>query len=124
MGEKNPIFFTKPLQKFKKKHHFTQALYFVYEAGVLIATQYADFWTDTTLPAKDLMDVSEHFDGIVGHAIKSFTYDHRTVVKGTMHYGQPITTIEMDSGRKTKFSTNFGEVEEKDRAAYFEFLDV
>lgn len=124
MGEKHPTFFAKLLQKFKKKHYFTRALYFVYDDGVLITTQYADFWTDTTLPIKDLMDVSEYFEGIVGHAIKSFTYAHRTVVKGTTHYGQPITTIEMDSGRKVRFSINFGEVEEKDRAAYFEFLDV
>lgn len=123
MGEKSPTSFAKLLQKFKKKHYFTRVLYFVYDDGVLITTQYADFWTDTTLPTKDLMDVSEHFEGIVGHAIKSFAYDHRTVVKGTTHYGQPITTIEMDSGRKVRFSINFGEVEEKDRAAYYEILD-
>lgn len=124
MGEQNPSFFAKFLQKFKKKHYFTQTLYFVYDDGVLITTQYADFWTDTTLPTKDLLDVSEHFEGIVGHAIKSFTFDHRTVVKGTTHYGQPITTIEMDSGRKIRFSINFGEVKEEDRAAFYELLDT
>lgn len=120
----NPAFFSMDLPGFKKNNCYTQTLYFVYNGGVLISTQYADFWTDTLLPAIDFIDVSEHFDGIVGNTIKGFTYDHRSVVKGTTHYSQPITTIEMDSGHKVRFSINLGEVKNKDRAAYFELLDV
>ena len=119
---KNPTFFSLDLPKFKKENCFTQTLYFIYESGVLIATSYSDFWTNTDLPDCDLVDVSEHFDGIVGNIIRDFTFDHRSVVKGMTHYGQAITTIEMNNGRKVRFSTNFGEVAKKNRAAYFEIL--
>lgn len=81
-----------------------------------------DFWTDTILPTGNPTDVSEHFDGIVGHTIKGFAFDHRTIRKGTTYYGQPITTIEMDSGHKIRFSINFGEVKEEDRAAFYELI--
>lgn len=121
-NSKDPIFFAMDLPEFKKANCYSQTLYFVYDGGVLISTQYADFWTDTNLPTVDLIDVSDHFNGIVGHIFKGFTFDHRSVVKGTTHYGQPITTIEMDSGHKVKFSTNFGEVNKEERAAYYELL--
>lgn len=120
----NPTFFAMDLPEFKKENCYTQTLYFVYDGGVLISTQYADFWTDTILPNIDLVDVSDHFNGIVGNIIKGFTFDHRSVVKGTTHYGQPITTIEMDSGQKVSFSINFGEVKKEDRAAFYELLDA
>lgn len=42
--------------------------------------------------------------------------------KGIKHYGQPITTIEMDSGCKVRFSVNFGQVKEEERADFFERL--
>lgn len=118
----NPTFFSMNLPEFKRDNCYTKTLYFVYDGGVLISTQYADFWTDTILPTVDLVDVSEHFDGIVGNTIKGFTYDHRDVVKDTTHYGQPITTIEMGSGHKVRFSINFGEVKKEERAAFFELL--
>ena len=118
----NPIFFALDLPEFKRDNCYNKTLCFVYDEGVLISTQYADFWTDTILPDADLVDVSAHFDGIVGNTIKGFTYGHRSVVKGTRHYGQPITTIEMDSGHKVRFSINFGEVNDKDHAAFFELL--
>ena len=117
-----PIFFAMELPEFKKDNCYNAALYFVYDGGVLISTQYADFWTDTILPSVNLTDVSEHFDGIVGHTIKGFAFDHRSILKGTTYYGQPITTIEMDSGRKIRFSINFGEVENEERAAFYELI--
>lgn len=92
----------------------------MYEDGVLITTQYADFWVDAEVSTNKGVDVSEHFPGIVGETIKQFKFDHRSVVKGTMHYGQPITTIEMESGDSVTFSINFGDVKDEDRCAYFE----
>lgn len=115
-----PIFYSLNLPEFKKDNCFNSTLYFIYDNGALISTQYADFWTDTVMPRTELVDVSENFPGVVGSAIERFTYDHRTIVKGTTHYGQPITTLEMSSGQKVKFSINFGEVENADRAAFFE----
>lgn len=118
----NSPFFTMVLPEFKKDNCYTKTLYFVYDGGVLISTKYADFWTDTILPTTDLIDVSAHFGGIVGNTIKGFTYDHRSIVKGITHYGQPITTIEMDTGHKVRFSVNFGEVKEEERAAFYELI--
>lgn len=117
-----PVFYPMTLPEFQKDNCYTQNLYFVYDGGALISTQYADFWTDTVLPDAEMVDVSEYFEGIVGSTIERFTYDHKSVVKGTTDYGQPITTIVMGSGRKVRFSINFGEVKEEKRAAYFELL--
>lgn len=114
------VFYPMSLPQFQKKNCFNKTLYFVYEGGALLSTQYADFWTDTILPEVDLLDVSEYFAGVVGSEIKSIDYDYKTIVKGTTHYGQPITTLEMDSGQKVTFSINFGLVESKERAAWFE----
>mgnify|MGYP004645764883 FL=1 len=117
-----PTFFSIDLPDFKKDNCYTQTLYFVYDGGVLISTQYAEFWTDTVMPAADLVDVSAHFDGIVGSTIKGFTYGCRPARNGIAGYSQPVTTIEMDSGRKVRFSINFGEVNEEERAAFYELL--
>ena len=84
-----------------------------------MTTQYADLWVNTILPDKNLADVSDQFPGVVGCTITNITFDHRSIQKGNTHYGQPIVFLEMDSGRKVRFSINFGEVEEKDRAAFF-----
>lgn len=121
-GGAGPVFFSMDLPEFKKENCYTQTLYFVYDGGMLISNRYADFWTDTVLPPADLVDVSSHFDGIVGSTVKGFSYDHRSVAKGTMQYGQPITTMEMDSGRKVRFSINFGEVKKEDLAAFYELI--
>lgn len=120
----DPVFFAIDLPEFKKDNCFIQTLYFVYDDGVLITTQYADFWTDTILPDADLVDVSDRFDGIVGSIVKNFTFESRSVEKGNTHYGQPITTIEMNSGHKIRFSINFGEVRKEERAAFYELLDT
>lgn len=119
----NPAFYPIDIKGFKKNNCYTDTLYFVYDEGVLVTTQYADFWTDTILPDKDLIDVSEHFKEIIGETIKSFAFDHRNIVKHTTEYGQPITTIETVSGNKLRFTTNFGEVKDDNRAAYFDFLN-
>lgn len=119
-NNKGKTFYPLDLPEFKKENCYTKTLYFVYEDGALITTQYADFWVDTQLPDDGFSDVSEHFPGIVGETIKEFKFAHKTVVKGTTHYGQPITTIKMKSGASITFSINFGCVKEEERAAFFE----
>lgn len=119
----SPTFYSMELPEFRKDNCYTQTLYFVYDGGVLITTQYADFWTDTLLPDGDFVDVSSYFDGIVDDTVKEFHFDNRSVLKGNTCYSQPITTMEMDSGRKVRFSINFGEVSNEERAAFYEILD-
>lgn len=116
----NDTFFSINSPDFKKQNCFKDTLYFVYEDGCLITTQYADFWVDTEVMTEGGKDVSEFFPGIVGGTIKQFKFDHRTIVDGITHHGQPITTIEMESGNSVTFSINFGEVGDDDRAAFFE----
>ena len=67
-------------------------------------------------------DVSECFPSIVGSEIKSFSFSNRAVHKESTTYTQPITKIEMESGECIRFSINFGDVEDKDRAAFFELI--
>ncbi len=119
-NDDNQVFYSMNLPHFKKENCFKDKLYFVYDDGVLVTTQFADFWTDTNAPVCNGTDVSEYFSPIVGKTIKQFKYDHRSFEKGRTHYGQPITTIEMTSGESITFSINFGEVEDEERAAFFE----
>lgn len=116
------IFFPLQLAGFQKENCFTQTLYFVYEGGVLVTTKYADVWTDTILPDVGLVDVSARFPGIVGSTIEQITFEDRSIVRISTGYSQPIITLEMNSGQKIRFSINFGEVDEDDRAAYYELI--
>ena len=115
-----PVFYPVSLPQFQKENCFTKTLYVVYEGGVLICTQYAEFWTDTILPEGEMIDISEHFPGVVGREIKNIDFDYKTIVKERTHYGQPITMVEMASGQKVTFSINFGLVKDEERAAWFE----
>ena len=117
--EDGEVFFDMDLPTSRHENCYRQTLYFVFDGGVLISTQYADFWVDSILPDIALTDVSEKFPGFVGNTVKRITFAHNEVVKGTAYYGQPITAIETDNGVTARFSINFGEVEEADRAAYY-----
>ena len=117
-----PSFFSLELPLFKKNNCYNQNIYFVYDGGVLISTQHMELWTDTSLPATDILDVSERFQGIVGNIIEEISFEHSIISKGSLYYGQPIINIKMSSGCKIKFSTNYGEVKKDNLAAYYEFL--
>lgn len=118
--ESGEVFFDLDLPSSKHKNCYRQTLYFMYDGGMLITTPCADLWTDTALPEKPLIDVSQAFPGIVGSAIKQISFGHNEIVEGTTHYGQPVVMIEMESGAKLTLSINFGEVkEDENRAAYF-----
>jgi hypothetical protein len=120
-GEQS-VFYPQSLPGFQAQNCFNKNLYFVYEGGALVATEYADFWTDTVLPDVELVDVSEHFQDVVGSTITQITFDHKEIQKGSTVYGQPITTLELDSGRKIRFSINFGEVKKEQRAAFYDII--
>lgn len=118
--EEGPVFYPEDLPKFKKDNCFTQNLYFIYDGGFLRTTRYADFWVDTHLPNKPLVDVSDHFAGMVGSRIQAFSFGNRKIQVQKKNYTQPMTVITMENGTQARFSINFGEVEEKDRAAFVE----
>ncbi len=121
-GGKQPVFYTLNQPKFKHNNCYTATLYFIYDDGVLISTQFADFWTNTILPSCELTDVSEHFEAIVGKRIEHFIFNAKTITHRTRSYTQLITTIVTDSGEKISFTTNDGEVGEEYRAAYYEII--
>lgn len=124
VGTQNPpAFFSQNLPDSKTGTCYLQPLYFVYENGILIATQYVSFWTDTILPEKNLVDVSEHFGGIVGHTIRCFTYGYKSMEKRSTCYSLPVTTIETDSGHSIRFSLIFGVAKEAKQMAYYEILN-
>ncbi len=113
------VFFDMNLITSQHKNCYRQTLYFMFDCGALITTQYAEIWVDSNLPNTALVDVSERFSSLVGSTIKRITFDHNEVFKENTRYGQPVTIMEMDNGVKARFSINFGEVEEADRVAYY-----
>ncbi len=113
------VFYPLSLAGSNHKNCFRQPLYFLFDGGYLTIDQYACSWVNTELPKKELEDISLHFPGVVGSTIVDFSFDHNTVVKGSVQYGQPIVSVVFDSGVAATFSLNFGEVEDRDRAAYY-----
>ena len=121
LPEHSTTFFDLDLPNSKHKNCFTQDLFIVTDNGILFSTQYADFWFNNMMPDVETIDVSEYFTNIVGGTIKEFHFEHNAIQKGTTFYGQPVVTIEMDTGSVVTFSINFGEVSEEDRVGYFFF---
>lgn len=114
------IFFSVDLPESKHDNCFTQRLYFYLENGkYLVYTDKASCWVDNTYPGAPLVDISSHFPGLIGSTLKDITFSHRSVIKGTTHYGQPITTFSMSSGAEINFTINFGEVEKSEYCAYY-----
>ena len=121
-GQDRPAAVSMVLPDGQKEHGCTSTLYFVYDGGVLIAEQCAAFWTDTVLPDAALDDVSANFAGVVGSAIRRFTFEHRSLVQGAVVHGQPVTTLEMDSGWKVRFSAGAGGAKGGKQAARIELM--
>ena len=55
----------------------------------------------------------------INRKIKSVSFDHKDVVKGNTHYGQPTIIIELTNGKKLKFTHNFGELTDKETQSRF-----
>ena len=120
----DPVFFTVDQPQSKHKNCFICDLYVVFDCGFLICTKYADYWVDTVLPDRQLIDVSAAFAPIIGSSIQKVTYDHNDYENDRRYYGQPITTFHMDNGVKLTFTINFGEVETKNFCSYFYYGDA
>lgn len=114
-----PVFYDMEVTGFKHDNCFTETLYFIYDGGALITTKYAELWVDDYMPEAEMVDVSDCFPGIAGAAIESFSFSSRVINHNNSSCRQPIVTIKMDNGHQVIFTINFGEVEDKDRAAYF-----
>ncbi len=48
-------------------------------------------------------------DNIIGSKIVNVSFEHKEIVDGRTHYGQPTIVLSLDSGKKLKFTHNFGE---------------
>lgn len=55
----------------------------------------------------------------IGREIKSITFDHKYVIKGATHYGQPTIIMELANGKKLKFTHNFGELPDEETQPRF-----
>lgn len=58
-------------------------------------------------------DISSLFADTLGRSIKEISFDHKDVIRGTTVYGQAVIIIELDNGRKIKFTHNFGELADR-----------
>lgn len=66
------------------------------------------------------IDISSMFGkDAINRKIKSVSFDHKVVIKGTTHYGQPTIIIELTNGKKLKFTHNFGELPDKETQSRF-----
>lgn len=101
------------------ENSYAQDLYFLTDEGAFITTQYADLWFDSMRPYGETVDVTEFFPGIVGSVVKEVRFGHNEINMGTRCYGQPVTTLLMENGKTLTLTINYGEADEKDRAAYF-----
>ncbi len=66
------------------------------------------------------LDISSVFGkNVIGRKIKSISFEHKDVIKGTTHYGQPTIIITLANGKKLKFTHNFGELPDKQTQSRF-----
>ena len=66
------------------------------------------------------IDISSIFGkNAIGRRIKSISFDHKDVIKGTTYYGQPTIIITLANGKKLKFTHNFGELPDKQTQSRF-----
>lgn len=87
----------------------------------LCVTRYVDLFVDPHIPqnAAEHADLAPRFPDCVGHMITAIDFDHAAIQRGTTFYGQSIVLIRLDNGKTIRFSTNFGEMPEKDAVAWF-----
>lgn len=66
------------------------------------------------------LDISSVFgNNVIGTKIKSISFEHKDVIKGTTYYGQPTIIITLANGKKLKFTHNFGELPDKQTQSRF-----
>ena len=66
------------------------------------------------------IDISPAFgQDVIGRSITAISFDHRNVVKETSSYGQATIILELNSGKKVKFTHNFGEMEGRNYQSRF-----
>ena len=66
------------------------------------------------------IDISSAFGvDTIGRKIKSITFDHKDVIKGTTYYGQPTIIMELTNGKRINFSHNFGKLPDKKSQSRF-----
>lgn len=124
LGDNTDSIFTSiDLPTSKHKNCFYHNLYMIFDGGYLICTKYASYWVDTAPIDKKIVDVSKFFSRIIDHKICNVTFDHNSIIKGTTHYGQPITTFHFDNDVKLTFSINYGEVEKEKYCSYYYYGD-
>ena len=119
----NSIFTSVDLPTSMHKNCFYHNLYMLFDGGYLICTKYASYWVDTTPIDKKIVDVSKFFSRIIEHKICNVAFNHNSVIKGTTHYGQPVTSFRFDNDVKLTFSINFGEVEKDVYCSYYYYDD-
>lgn len=66
------------------------------------------------------IDISPAFgQNVIGQSITAVSFAHRNVTKGTSNYGQATIILELNSGKKIKFTHNFGEMEGRNYQSRF-----
>ena len=66
------------------------------------------------------IDISAVFGrDVVGCQIQSISFEHRDIVKGKTHYGQPTIILGLINGKNIKFTHNFGELPDDEWQARF-----
>lgn len=121
--EGDTVFFDVKEGEYFQNNCYSAKMYYKYGDMALVTTQYGDFWTDRFPQNKKLKDITDKFEKILYSPIKNIYFDHNKIVKGHTVFGQPITYIEFENGRKIKTGINFGEVNDENRAAYYEIID-
>ncbi len=96
------------------KNTYTATLYFEYNDGFLAVDRYNGIWTSGHLPFGITEDVSKKFKDILGRSIKNISFVNMPKRRF------PEVWINMDSGRRICFGTNFEETNREDEhRAYF-----
>ncbi len=98
-----PPFFECDFEHSHQANCYNCTLYFVYDDGCLIASEYSSFWVDRLPTDKPLIDVSERFQNIVGQKIKLLSFDPMEYIKCSPYDGSPDGALCFTNGIKLLF---------------------
>ena len=83
---------------------------FVCGEKILVIRKYVNILFINDIINEEYVEIPNLFgDNIIGSRIVNVSFEHKEIVDGTTHYGQPTIVISLDSGKELKFTHNFGE---------------
>ncbi len=102
---------------------YDEDICFVCGEKILVVRECVNILFINNITDEKYIEVPDIFgEEIIGSTITDVSFEHKEIVKGMTHYGQPIILLSLDNGVTLKFTHNFGEHTEEGSVSYFSVI--